>query len=202
LFVLLISVLCVLAADAGYGATETEFSTFWKTFKSAVAGGDKATVAAMTKFPMSMYGSAIKNRAEFLRRYNEIFKGEANAVACFAAAKPHTIGFGKWMPVKLFTGADEAKGMDLRIRTLNVDGHLREFTTGEPHERFEGLTHRAGPSGAPILDGVLAYVDCSVDAEITAGTHTIFIGKVLEAGDRPGAPLGYYDRAFRDFQLG
>ena len=48
---------------------------------------------------------------------------------------------------------------------------------------------------------MLAYVDCEVAEEITAGTHTIFIGKVLEAGDRPGAPLGYYDRKFRDFQL-
>jgi len=77
-----------------------------------------------------------------------------------------------------------------------------KFTTGEPQERFQGLVHRAGPSGSPILDGVLAYVDCSVEEEITAGTHTIFVGRVLEAGEREGAPLGYYDRAYRDFDLG
>lgn len=77
-----------------------------------------------------------------------------------------------------------------------------KFTTGEPQERFEGIAHRAGPSGSPILDGVLAYVDCSVEEEITAGTHTIFVGKVLESGEREGAPLGYFDRAYRDFNLG
>jgi flavin reductase len=96
----------------------------------------------------------------------------------------------------------ESGGFCVNILGLNQRAVAEKFTTGEPHERFEGLTHRAGPSGAPILDGVLAFVDCKVQEEITAGTHTIFIGSVLEAGDRAGAPLGYYDRAFRDFNLG
>ena len=69
---------------------QTDFSAFWKKFKSAVIAGDKATVAEMTKFPLSMgyEGKAVKNKEDFLRRYNEIFKGEANAVQCFASAKP------------------------------------------------------------------------------------------------------------------
>ena len=69
---------------------QTDFSTFWKKFRSAVVAGDKATVAEMTKFPLSMpyLQKAIKNRADFLRRYNEIFKGEANAAQCFASAEP------------------------------------------------------------------------------------------------------------------
>jgi hypothetical protein len=33
---------------------ENDFPTFWKKFKSAVMAGDKATVAEMTKFPLSM----------------------------------------------------------------------------------------------------------------------------------------------------
>jgi hypothetical protein len=69
----------------------SDFSTFWQKFKSAVIAGDKATIAEMTKFPLSMsYGvKAVKNREDFLRRYNEIFKGEANAAQCFASAEPH-----------------------------------------------------------------------------------------------------------------
>ncbi len=52
--------------------------------------GEKATVAEMTKFPLSMsYGvKVVKNKEDFLRRYNEIFKGEANAVQCFATGQP------------------------------------------------------------------------------------------------------------------
>jgi ribosomal protein S20 len=69
---------------------QTDFSTFWKKFRSAVIAGDKATVSEMTKFPLSMptFEKAVKNRTDFLRRYNEIFKGEANAAQCFASAEP------------------------------------------------------------------------------------------------------------------
>ena len=44
----------------------------------------------MTKFPLSMpYGvKAVKNKENFLRRYDEIFKGEANAAQCFAKVQP------------------------------------------------------------------------------------------------------------------
>lgn len=70
---------------------QTDFSVFWKKFRSAVIAGDKATVAGMTKFPLSMsyMVKAVKNKEEFLRRYDEIFKGEANAAQCFRTAKPN-----------------------------------------------------------------------------------------------------------------
>jgi len=70
------------------GVVEVDFLTFWKNLKSAVVGDDKAAVAEMTKFPMSIYASDIKNRAEFLRRYDKIFNGEANTAQCFASAEP------------------------------------------------------------------------------------------------------------------
>ena len=50
---------------------QSDFSAFWQKFKSAVIAGDKATIAEMTKFPLSMpYGiKAVKNKEDFLRRY-------------------------------------------------------------------------------------------------------------------------------------
>jgi len=76
---------------------ESDFSTFWKKFRSAVIAGDKAAVAEMTKFPLSMpyLVKAVKNKEDFLRRYNEIFKGEANAAQCFASAKPEKQSAGR-----------------------------------------------------------------------------------------------------------
>ena len=69
---------------------ETGFSAFWQKFKSAVIAGDKAMIAEMTKFPLSMpyEVKAVKNKEAFLRRYSEIFKGEANAAQCFKSAEP------------------------------------------------------------------------------------------------------------------
>jgi hypothetical protein len=70
---------------------ENDFSVFWQRFKSAVIAGDKEAVAEVTKFPLSMsyLVKAVKNKEDFLRRYDEIFKGEANAAQCFASAEPH-----------------------------------------------------------------------------------------------------------------
>ena len=70
---------------------ESDFSAFWQKFKSAVIAGDKAMVADMTKFPLSMpyEVKAVKNKDDFSRRYNEIFKGEANAAQCFKSAEQH-----------------------------------------------------------------------------------------------------------------
>ncbi len=77
---------------------ESDFSAFWKKFKSAVIRGDKAVVAELTKFPLSMpyLVKAVKNKEDFLRRYNEIFKGEANAAQCFGSAKPRKESAGRY----------------------------------------------------------------------------------------------------------
>jgi hypothetical protein len=84
----LVGVLILLLFPSAFA--QTDFSTFWKKFRSAVIAGDKATVSEMTNFPLSMpyLVKAVKNKEDFLRRYNEIFKGEANAAQCFASAEP------------------------------------------------------------------------------------------------------------------
>ena len=87
-----------LAAEGEHNAAQADFSAFWQKVKSAVVAGDKAAIAEMTKFPMSMpYGvKAVKNKENFLRRYDEIFKGEANAAQCFPKAKPQTESDGHY----------------------------------------------------------------------------------------------------------
>jgi len=50
-----------------------------------------------------------------------------------AAAKPHAVTFGKWMPVKLFVGPTEDKTLPIQVRPLYIDTKLKEFTTGETH---------------------------------------------------------------------
>ena len=69
---------------------QTDFNAFWSKFKAAVAANNKAAVAEMTKFPVSMPSGIkpIKDKQGFSQRFNEIFQGEANAAQCFATAKP------------------------------------------------------------------------------------------------------------------
>ncbi len=55
--------------------------------------------------------------------------------------------------------------------------------------KFESLAYTAGPLGAPRLRDSIAWIDCSVQAEVLVGDHFMVIGTVgaMEAAD--GDPL-------------
>ncbi|MBN9101711.1 MAG: flavin reductase family protein [Pseudonocardia sp.] len=61
-------------------------------------------------------------------------------------------------------------------------------------DKFEGVDWRPAPaSGAPVLDGVSAWVDCELWAEHDGGDHTIAVGRVLDLGaDATRLPLLFY----------
>ncbi|MEV7965047.1 flavin reductase family protein [Sphaerisporangium sp. NPDC088356] len=45
-------------------------------------------------------------------------------------------------------------------------------------DKFAGLTWTSSPGGSPVLDGALAWIDCSVEAEHPAGDHVIVVARV------------------------
>jgi flavin reductase (DIM6/NTAB) family NADH-FMN oxidoreductase RutF len=57
------------------------------------------------------------------------------------------------------------------------------FRHVEPEgDSIGGHTFHTGPSGAPILDEVPAFLECRVADVLEAGDHTIFLADVIEAG--------------------
>lgn len=55
-----------------------------------------------------------------------------------AATKPHVISFGKWTAAQWQAGSDD-KPIPMKVRALLVDGHVKEYTLGVPHEITERL---------------------------------------------------------------
>lgn len=47
---------------------------------------------------------------------------------------------------------------------------------------LNGFPFHDGPSGAPILDQAVAWVDCGVRQAVDCGGHSFFIGEVLACG--------------------
>jgi len=79
---------------------------------------------------------------------------------------------------------------------------LAERFSGRLRERqFDGVGYSTAATGAPVIDGTVAYADCEVVEEHHAGSHSIFIGRVVACAARPGSPLGYYDGRFHDFGI-
>jgi flavin reductase (DIM6/NTAB) family NADH-FMN oxidoreductase RutF len=55
---------------------------------------------------------------------------------------------------------------------------------------FATIPHRLSESGLPIIDGVVAWIDCQLDAIHEAGDHFIAIGRVRALDvERPAPPL-------------
>ncbi len=54
--------------------------------------------------------------------------------------------------------------VDLEARTLN------------------GFPFHDGPTGAPILDQAVAWLDCRLHSAVDVGAHTLFLGEVVDAG--------------------
>ena len=60
-------------------------------------------------------------------------------------------------------------------------------------DKFAGVAWTPAPSGAPVLDGVSAWVDCELWAEYDGGDHIIVVGEVKSfTYKRDGTPLLYY----------
>lgn len=49
-------------------------------------------------------------------------------------------------------------------------------------DSLNGRPVRAGTTGAPIFEEAVAFIDCTVWKAVPCGTHTLFIGEVVDAG--------------------
>ncbi len=60
-------------------------------------------------------------------------------------------------------------------------GHFG-FKSGRDMDKLKGINYRIGETEVPIVtDNVVAYIEAKVTKDIDVGTHTIFIGEVLDA---------------------
>lgn len=66
-------------------------------------------------------------------------------------------------------------------------------------DKFADVRWHTGVSGAPVLEGVLAWAECELQIVHDAGDHELVIGKVLELGvaDRECGPLIFYRGRYR-----
>lgn len=68
------------------------------------------------------------------------------------------------------------------------------FKSGRDIDKFKDIKHRIGITGSPIiLDDTIGYLDCEVIAITDVGTHTIFIGKVVDGQELSDVEPMTYD---------
>jgi flavin reductase (DIM6/NTAB) family NADH-FMN oxidoreductase RutF len=68
-------------------------------------------------------------------------------------------------------------------------------------DKFASIAWRTGRTGSPILEGVIAWIDCELVAEHDAGDHTIAVGRVVDlAVNAPDkSPLLFFQGRYGNF---
>ncbi|HSJ52435.1 MAG TPA: flavin reductase family protein [Anaerolineae bacterium] len=97
-------------------------------------------------------------------------------------------------PPRIVVGLRKESGIWQRVQTagtfaVNVLGTGQKEAASaflrhvEPEEgTLAGHPYHEGATGAPILDGAPAFLECRVVASLDAGDHTLFLADVIEAG--------------------
>ncbi|MDQ3862048.1 MAG: flavin reductase family protein [Actinomycetota bacterium] len=65
----------------------------------------------------------------------------------------------------------------LREDQVDVATHFAD-TSGEYHDKLQGIPYGLTPGGSPFLLDCLAYLDCKVIDRARAGDHTVVVGEV------------------------
>ena len=90
----------------------------------------------------------------------------------------------------------------LRERARRGAGRRVPAVRGKGDDKFRGLGWRTAGSGAPILDGILAWIDCDIASVTDAGDHYFVLGRVRDlAVAHDGAPLLFFRGGYGRFAV-
>jgi 3-hydroxy-9,10-secoandrosta-1,3,5(10)-triene-9,17-dione monooxygenase reductase component len=77
----------------------------------------------------------------------------------------------------------------------------RRFASKEP-DKFAGLGWKATGSGSPLIDDVIAWIDCDIDQVVEAGDHFLVLGAVRELDvAHDGPPLLFFRGGYGRFAV-
>jgi 3-hydroxy-9,10-secoandrosta-1,3,5(10)-triene-9,17-dione monooxygenase reductase component len=77
----------------------------------------------------------------------------------------------------------------------------RRFASKEP-DKFAGLGWKATGSGSPLIDDVIAWIDCDIDQVVQAGDHFLVLGAVRELDvAHDGPPLLFFRGGYGRFAV-
>ena len=93
---------------------------------------------------------------------------------------------------------EKGRNMCVNLLAAGQDALSDKFASKEEEwTRFEGLDCASAKTGAPLIPGALASLDCEVVALHDAGDHVIVVGQVEEVVQGEGEPLLYYAGSYR-----
>lgn len=84
-----------------------------------------------------------------------------------------------------------AAGFIVNVLSAKQEQLARRFAIVDI-DRFDGIGITRSARGYPVLDDVLATIECDRHSMHDGGDHTIILGEVEATRAEPGTPLLYY----------
>jgi 3-hydroxy-9,10-secoandrosta-1,3,5(10)-triene-9,17-dione monooxygenase reductase component len=94
----------------------------------------------------------------------------------------------------------EAGAFCVNILSESQEAVCRNFAVSGG-DKFAGVGWETGVTGAPILTGSLAWIECELGIIHDAGDHELVTGRVLDIGIGEGRPLLFYRSGFGGFAV-
>jgi flavin reductase (DIM6/NTAB) family NADH-FMN oxidoreductase RutF len=95
----------------------------------------------------------------------------------------------------------EAGSFCVNILAEDQEALCRAFAS-KGRDKFRGVGWEPASTGSPRLTGVLAWIDCTIEAVHDGGDHEICVGRVkeLDVGEDHEGPLVFYRGGYGRFE--
>ena len=88
----------------------------------------------------------------------------------------------------------------VNILSEDQEAVCRQIASKHPR-KMDAIAHRLSPHGNPVIDSVVAWIDCEIASVTEAGDHFIVLGRVLQLEiENPSLPLLFFRGGYGRFQ--
>ncbi len=125
------------------------------------------------------------------------------AVGSFASVslEPPLVGFFVAHTSSTWPKIEQTGSFCVNVLAEDQEELCRRFAS-KAEDKFAGVGWQAAATGSPLLDGVLAWIDCDIESALDAGDHQCILGRVRDLGvAHDGAPLVFYRGGYGRFAV-
>lgn len=115
---------------------------------------------------------------------------------------PPLIAFLPMKSSRTFARLAESATFCVNILAADQEAACQQFAS-PAEDKFAGLPWHPSPAGNPIIDGVVAWIECNYASITETGDHYIVLGGVMDMQlKRDTAPLLFFQRGYGRFFTG
>jgi flavin reductase (DIM6/NTAB) family NADH-FMN oxidoreductase RutF len=122
--------------------------------------------------------------------------GMTATAVCSVSSAPPTILIVVNRSARSHSIISQARRFTVNILAVHQAKLADRFSEKHPSP-FDGVGHKTGICGGPVLEDAAAHLECETEAEIPAGSHTIFIGAVMGGDATKSPPLLYHKGEYK-----